>query len=107
MSSISTSPPTLLNSHTQSQKFGTSIVARELKIKNGYQPGSNISRNLIAYSNLYWAKKLAGSIKGGTLLGGNNPVGVLTSEQVNFDDVGNFGDVSRCGIIFQDKSRRG
>jgi hypothetical protein len=118
MSSTATSPSLLLSlmythththTHTHSQKFGTSIVARDLKIKNGYKPGSNISRNLIAYSNLYWAKKLAGSVKGGgALLGGNNhPVGVLTAEQVNFDDVGNFGDVSRCGIIFQDKARKG
>lgn len=93
------------HTHACSQKFGTSIVARELKIKGGYKPGSNISRNLIAYSNLYWAKKLAGAVKGGAL--GGNPVGVLTAEQVNFDEVGTFGDVSRTGIIFQDKARKG
>lgn len=88
-----------------SQKFGTAIVARDLKISGGYKPGSNVSRNLIAYSNLYWAKKLAGSVKGGAL--GGNPVGVLTAEQVNFDEVGNFGDVSRSGVIFQEKARKG
>lgn len=88
-----------------SQKFGTAIVARDLKITGGYKPGSNISRNLIAYSNLYWAKKLAGSVKGGAL--GGNPVGALTAEQVNFDEVGNFGDVSRTGVIFQEKARKG
>ncbi|KAL7427476.1 hypothetical protein ACHAXH_000626 [Discostella pseudostelligera] len=87
------------------QKFGTAIVARDLKISGGYKPGSNISRNLIAYSNLYWAKKLAGSVKGGAL--GGNPVGVITAEQVNFDEVGNFGDVSRTGVIFQEKARKG
>jgi hypothetical protein len=54
---------------------------------------------------LYWAKKLAGAVKGGAI--GGNPVGVLTAEQVNFDEVGTFGDVSRTGIIFQDKARKG
>lgn len=101
--------PSLITTHTKSQKFGTTIVARNLKIRGGYKPGASISRNLIAYSNLYWAKKLAGAVKGGGggLLGGNHPVGVLTAEQVNFDEVENFGDISRCGIIFQEKARKG
>jgi len=86
------------------QKFGTSLVARDLKIKGGYKPGSNVSRNIIAYSNIYWAKRLAGAMKGGAL--GGRPVGVLTAEQLNFDDIKSMGDLSRSGKIFQDKSRK-
>lgn len=86
------------------QKFGTSLVARDLKIKGGYKPGSNVSRNLIAYSNIYWAKRLAGAMKGGAL--GSRPVGVLSAEQLNFDEIKSMGDLSRSGKIFQDKSRK-
>ncbi|KAL7544215.1 hypothetical protein ACHAWF_007596 [Thalassiosira exigua] len=86
------------------QKFGKSLIARDLKIKGGYLPGSNVSRNLVAYSNVYWAKKLAGAVKGGAL--GGRPVGVLTAEQVNFDEIGAMGDLSRSGKIFQDKARK-
>lgn len=64
-----------------------------------------MSRNLIAYSNIYWAKKLAGAVKGGAL--GGNPVGVITAEQVAFDELGSLGDISRSGVIFQDKTRKG
>ena len=81
-----------------SQKFGTQLVARDLGIKGGYKPGSNVSRNLIAYSNIYWAKRLAGAMK--------KPVGVLTAEQLNFDDIKSLGDISRTGKIFQDKARK-
>lgn len=85
-------------------KFCKSFVAKDLKIKGGYLPGSNISRNIIAYSNIYWAKRLAGAMKGGAL--GGKPVGVLTAEQVNFNDIKGMGDLSRSGVIFQDKSRK-
>ena len=54
-------------------------------VKGGYKPGSDISRNIVAYSNVYWAKKVAGSLKGGAL--GGTPVAALTAEQVLFDDV--------------------
>lgn len=87
------------------QKFGTTLVARDLKIKGGYKPGSNVSRNLVAYSNVYWAKKFAGAMKGGSGLGGR-PVGVLTAEQVNFEEIGSMGELSRCGKIFQEKARK-
>jgi hypothetical protein len=81
------------------------MVARDLGIKGGYKPGSGVSRNLVAYSNVYWAKRLASSMKGGAIVGGR-PVGVLTAEQVSFDDICNFGDISRCGVIFQDRARK-
>ena len=88
----------LLLHYNNSQKFGTQLVARDLGIKGGYKPGSNVSRNLIAYSNIYWAKRLAGAMK--------KPVGVLTAEQLNFDDIKSLGDISRTGKIFQDKARK-
>ena len=81
-----------------SQKFGTQLIARDLGIKGGYKPGSNVSRNLIAYSNIYWAKRLAGAMK--------KPVGVLTAEQINLDDIKSLGDISRTGKIFQDKAKK-
>ena len=86
------------------QKFGTNLVARDLKVKGGYKPGSKVSRNLLAYANIYWAKRLAGALRGGAL--GRKPVGVLTAEAVDFEEIGNMGDLSRSGKIFQDKSRK-
>lgn len=86
------------------KKFGQTMVAPNLKIDGGYKPGSNVSRNIVAYSNIYWAKYLAGAVKGGAL--GGKPVAVLTAEQVNFDEIKSMGDLSRSGRIFQDKSRK-
>ena len=80
------------------------MIAKDLGIKGGYKPGSNVSRNLVAYSNIYWAKRLAGAMKGGAL--GGKPVGVLTAEQVNFDEINSMGDLSRSGKIFTDKARK-
>jgi hypothetical protein len=37
------------------QKFGMQIVAKDLAVQGGYRPGSEVSRQLIAYSNVYWA----------------------------------------------------
>ena len=87
-----------------SQKFGTTMVARDLGIIGVYTPGSNVSRNLVAYSNVYWAKRLASAMKGGAI--GGKPVGVLSAEQVNFDEINNLGDISRSGMIFQDRARK-
>lgn len=86
------------------QKFGTSLVAKDLKAKGGYKPGSDVSRNLLAYSNIYWAKRLAGAVKGGPL--GGKPVGVLTAEMVLFDEIGSMGDLSRSGRILTEKARK-
>ncbi|KAL7482474.1 hypothetical protein ACHAW6_008149 [Cyclotella cf. meneghiniana] len=85
------------------QKFGTQLVAKDLKAKGGYKPGSKVSRNLLAYSNIYWAKKLAGAAAGGF----GKPVGVLTAEAVDFEEVRNLGGLSRTGKIFQDEARKG
>ena len=43
-------------------------------------------------------------MKGGAL--GGKPVGVLTAEQVNFDEIKNYGDLSRTGRINTDKARK-
>lgn len=86
------------------QKFGTSIVARDLGITGGYKPGSNISRNIVAYSNVYWAKWLARAMRGSPI--GGKPVGVLTAEQVNWDEIKSLGDISRSGMLNSDKARR-
>lgn len=80
------------------------MVARDLGIKGGYKPGSNVSRNLVAYSNIYWAKRLAGAVKGGAI--GGKPVGVLTAEQVNFDEIKKLGDLSRYGRINTEKAKK-
>lgn len=84
------------------QKFGTQLVAKDLGFKGGYKPGSDVSRNLIAYSNIYWAKKIAGAAKGGPLGG---PVCMLTAEPVNFKLVTKYGDLSRRGQVGSQKAR--
>lgn len=40
------------------QKFGMQVVAKDLAVQGGYRPGSEVSRQLIAYSNVYWAVSL-------------------------------------------------
>ena len=84
------------------QKFGTQLVAKDLKVKGGYKPGSNVSRNLLAYSNIYWSKKLARAAQGGF----GKPVGVLTAEAVDFNEIGDLGGLSRSGKINQESSRK-
>jgi hypothetical protein len=85
------------------QKFGQSIVASDLGFKGGYKPGSDISRNLIAYSNIYWAKKIAAACRGGPLGG---PVCVISSEPVNFGSIAKLGDLSRTGAIGSQGTRQ-
>jgi len=86
------------------QKFGMNIVSKDLKTAGGYKPGSDISRYLIAYSNVYWAKKIAGAVKGGAL--GGKPVCVLSSEQVSFNEIKSMGDLSRSGKLMSQKARK-
>lgn len=64
------------------QKFGKFTVAKELGVKGGYKPGSQLSRELIAFSNMYWAKELAPSLGG---IG--KRVSVLTAEPVSFQQI--------------------
>lgn len=64
------------------QKFGKFTVAKELGVEGGYKPGSQLSRELIAFSNMYWAKELAPSLGG---IG--KRVSVLTAEPVSFQQI--------------------
>jgi hypothetical protein len=86
------------------QKFGRDVVAKELEVKGGYKPGSPISRNLVAYANIYWAKKIASATKGGPL--GGKPVCVLSSENINFATVGDMGDLTRSGEPMSAETRK-
>lgn len=73
-------------------------------IAGGYKPGSDLSRQLIAFSNVYWAKKVA-SAAGGSQLGGK-PVCVLTTEPVTFDQIKSRGPVSRVGAVMSPEARK-
>ena len=84
------------------QKFGQSVVARDLRFAGGYKPGSEVSRNLLAYSNIYWAKKLATAARGGPL---GKPACVLTAEPVDFRKLGSLGDLSRTGVVMSQEAR--
>lgn len=86
------------------KKFGIAI-AKDLKVDGGYKPGSDVSRYLVSYSNVYWAKKIAGAVSGGSLIGGGKPVAVLTTEQVSFNSIKNMGDLSRSGKLMAQESR--
>lgn len=80
------------------QKFGKNVVGKDLKVDGGYKPGSDLSRQLIGYSNVYWAKKLAGAAKGSTAC--------ITTEPVNFSTIKGMGGISRSGKVMSDKARK-
>lgn len=82
------------------QKFGQNIVAKDLKVKGGYRPGSDLSRQLISYSNVYWAKKIAGAARRG------KPACVLSTEPIAFGDIQAMGDLSRNGTQMSNKARQ-
>mmetsp|Transcript_24591 Transcript_24591/g.23627 ORF Transcript_24591/g.23627 Transcript_24591/m.23627 type:complete len:299 (-) Transcript_24591:201-1097(-) len=85
------------------QKFGKDILAKNLNVVGGYKPGSDLSRQLIAFSNIYWAKKIAGAVKGGAL--GGRPVACITAEPVTFSQIKSLGDLSRTGTLMSKKAR--
>ena len=85
------------------QKFGVQVIAKDLKVKGGYLPGSELSRNLIAFSNIYWAKKIAAACGGGF---GGKGVAALTTERVIFKDIKNIGDLSRTGVLMSEQARK-
>ena len=80
------------------QKFGKAVVAKDLGVPGGYLPGSNVSRQLIAFSNMYWAKQIAPALAGSPV--GGKPVTVLTAEPVPFSEIKNNG-VSTVGTVSQ------
>jgi hypothetical protein len=86
------------------QKFGRDVLAKDLKVTGGYKPGSDLSRYLIPYANIYWAKKISGAARGGAL--GGKPVCVLSNEQLEFKTIKSMGDLSRSGRILSDKARQ-
>ena len=80
------------------QKFGKNVVAKDLGVPGGYRPGSNVSRQLIAFSNMYWAKQIAPAMAGSPM--GAKPVSVLTAEPVSFAEIKKNG-VSAVGTVSQ------
>jgi hypothetical protein len=86
------------------QKFGKNVIARDLGVPGGYKPGSEVSRELIAFSNIYWAKKVGAAASGSPL--GGKPVCVLTSENVSFNQIKSRGAVSRVGATMSQEARR-
>jgi len=85
------------------KKFGTTVIAKDLKVDGGYKPGSDVSRYLVSYSNVFWAKKIAGAASGGLL--GGKPVAVLTTEQVTFNAIKSMGELTRSGKLMTQESR--
>jgi Domain of unknown function (DUF1995) len=77
------------------KQFGTNVVGRDLSVVGGYKPGSELSRELVAFANVYWAKKIATAVKGGVL--GNKCVACMTTEPVSFGQIKSTGDVTRTG----------
>ena len=75
------------------QRFGKTTVGQDLQVVGGYKPGSELSRDLIAYSNVYWATKLANSF-------GGKSVGLLTAERVNFSFCKSIGVISQTNAPF-------
>lgn len=86
------------------QRFGKKVIAKDLGIKGGYKPGSRVSRELVAYSNVYWAKKIAGGAGAGLL---GKPACLLTSEPVDFKEIKSMGDLSRSGRLMSPEARQG
>ena len=86
------------------KKFGTNVIARDIGFPGGYKPGSDLSRQLVAYSNLYWAKKIGGAASGSPL--GGKPICALTSESVSFDNFKSKGSISRVGAVNSMEARK-
>jgi Domain of unknown function (DUF1995) len=79
------------------KKFGTTIVAKELSIPGGYRPGSDLSRQQVAFANVYWAKTLANAM-GGAPIGGKQ-VNVISAEPVTVTQIKNKGQISRLALL--------
>jgi len=79
------------------QKFGKTVVAKELQVQGGYQPGSDLARQQVAYANVYWAKMLAGAVRGGPL---GKAVTVVSAEPVTYSQIkGKGGDLGRMAPL--------
>lgn len=79
------------------QKFGKTVVAKDLSVKGGYKPGSDIARQQLSYANIYWAKQIAGAVGGGLV--GGKPVTVLSADPIDFRNIQSKGGISRLGQL--------
>jgi len=77
------------------QKFGKTVVAKDLSLPGGYYPGSDIARQQVAFANMHWAKQIAGAVGGGLV--GGKPVTVLSAEPVSYDQIKSKGGMSKIG----------
>lgn len=87
------------------QKFGKTVVAKDLKVQGGYFPGSDISRQQLSYANIYWAKQIAGAVGGGVL--GGKPVSVLSADPLNYDNIKSKGSIAKLGPLRSSNNRGG
>lgn len=85
------------------KKFGTTVVAKDLGVPGGYRPGSEVSRQLLAFSNMYWAKQIAPAVSSPVM---GKPVTVLSAEPVTFSQIKKSG-VSAIGPLSIDPSKVG
>ena len=60
------------------KKFGAD-VAKQLGVPGGYKPASLVSRNQIAFGNVFWARSIGSGIGGGILGIGGGDVNLLTT----------------------------
>ena len=79
------------------KKFGKTVVAKDLSVKGGYTPGSDIARQQLSYANIYWAKQIAGAVGGGVL--GGKAVTVLSADPIDYQNIKSKGGISRLGPI--------
>lgn len=81
------------------KRFSKTIVAKDLKVKGGYFPGSDISRQQLSYANMYWAKQISGSVSGSVLGAGGKSVTVLSAEPMDYDTIQSTGAMNRIAPI--------
>lgn len=82
------------------RKFGINIISKELNIPGGYVPGSDLSRQQVAFANMYWAKIVSANV------GWKKQVTVLSSEPVTYNQIRSKGDISRIGPLQPSMSSR-
>lgn len=75
------------------KKFGQTVVAKDLSVKGGYVPGSDIARQQLSYANIYWAKQIAGAVGGGPI--GGKPVTVLSADPIDYQNIRSKGGIAR------------
>jgi hypothetical protein len=82
------------------QAFGRDIIASDLQVKGGYTPGSDLSRNLVAFANIFWAKQVTTAIGGGIFGGiGSKAVNVYSSEQLNYPLIQGKGPIRKIATL--------